>query len=171
MQRIIALLIATTVLFPIASFAQARKRTTTKSSRSTAQPKAAEIQREGATRVAGHIKSMTQFIYVLGGVAKGLEGIDAAASRNEASAAIVEQNQRYKQQVRANIQTMREAMDKLEIDFRTTPELQRYYISLAGVAQGAATAEDQAGANKFDQAGRSLLGVVNRLTDVLLAMR
>jgi hypothetical protein len=62
-------------------------------------------------------------------------------------------------------------MDKLEIDFRTTPELQRYYIGLAGVAEGAATAEDFAAANKFDQAGRSLLGVVNRLTDVLLAMR
>jgi len=172
-QRIITLLVATIILFPITSFAQARKRTATKPSRAAAAaaPKASEIQLAGATRVAGHIKSMTQFIYVLGGVAKGLEGIDAAASRNEASSAIVEQNQKYKQQVRASIQTMREAMDKLEIDFRTTPELQRYYIGLAGVAQGAATAEDQAAANKYDQAGRSLLGVVNRLTDVLLAMR
>jgi hypothetical protein len=83
----------------------------------------------------------------------------------------MEQNQKYKQQVRTSIQTMREALDKLEIDFRNTPELQRYYIGLAGVAQGAATAEDLAAANKFDQAGRSLLGVVDRLTDVLLAMR
>ena len=175
MRRIPALLLAvslaTVILVPSDTFAQTRKRTASKSSRPTPAPKAAEIQREGATRVAGQIKSMTQFIYVLGGVAKGLEGIDAAAGRNEASPAIVEQNQRYKQQVRASIQTMREAMDKLEIEFRSTPELQRYYISLAGVAQGAATAEDQAAANKFDQAGRSLLGVVNRLTDVLLAMR
>ena len=172
MQRIIALLIATLIFLPTASFAQARKRTTTtKSSRTTTTPKSSEIQREGAARVAEQIKNMTKFIYVLGGVAKGLEGVDDAAKRNEASPAIVAQTERYKQQVRTSIQTLREAMDKLEIDFRTTPELQRYYISLAGVAESAATAEDQAAANRFDQAGRSLLGVVNRLTDVLLAMR
>ena len=171
MQRIIAVLIGTLIFFPTASFAQTRKRTPTKSSRTISTPKASEIQREGAARVAGQIKNMTQFIYVLGGVAKGLEGVDDAAKRNEASTAIMAQTQRYKQQVRASIQTLREAMDKLEIDFRTTPELQRYYISLAGVAESAANAEDQAAANKFDQAGRSLLGVVNRLTDVLLAMR
>jgi GTP1/Obg family GTP-binding protein len=169
-QRIIALIMATMILFPMTTFAQTRKRTTTKSSRS-APPKASEIQREAATRVAGQIKTLTQFIYVLGGVAKGLEGVDDAARRNEASPAIMQQTQRYKQQVRASIQTLREAMDKLDIEFRTTPELQRYYTGLAGVAEGAATAEDFAAANKFDQAGRSLLGVVNRLTDVLLAMR
>ena len=125
MQRILALLLAaslaTVILFPGTSFAQTRKRTTTKSSRSTATPKASEIQREGATRVAGQIKNMTQFIYVLGGVAKGLEGVDDAAKRNEASPAIMEQTQKYKQQVRASIQTLREALDKLEIDFRSTP--------------------------------------------------
>jgi hypothetical protein len=38
----------------------------------------------------------------------------------------------------------------LEIDFRNTPELQPYYIKLAGVAAGAATAEEQAAANQFD---------------------
>lgn len=171
MQRIIAVLIMTIILFPVTSFAQTRKRITSKSSRSTTPPKASEIQREGATRVAEQIKILTRFIYLLGGVAKGLEGVDEAAKRNEASPAVLEQAQKNKQTVRASIQTLREALDKLEIDFRTIPELQRYYISLAGVAAGAATSEDQAAANKFDQAGRSLLGVVNRLTDVLLAMR
>jgi GTP1/Obg family GTP-binding protein len=161
------------MLLPNSSFAQTRKRSTTKPSRTTptTAPKASEVQREGAARVAEQIKVLTKFIYLLGGVAKGLEGVDDAAIRNEASPAIVEQTQRNKQQVRASIQTLREALDKLEIDFRSTPELQRYYISLAGVANGAATAEQLAAANKFDQAGRSLLSVVNRLTDVLLGMR
>ena len=104
-------------------------------------------------------------------VAKGLEGVDDAAKRNEASPAVIEQTQKSKQTVRASIQTLREDLDKLETDFRATPELQRYYISLAGVAQGAATAEELAAGNKFDQAGRSLLNVINRLTDVLLGMR
>jgi hypothetical protein len=65
---------------------------------------------------------------------------------------------------------VREGLDKLELDFRSNPELNRYYIKLAGVASGAAKAEDLAAANQFDQAGRSLLEVVNRLADVLLEM-
>ena len=134
-------------------------------------PKAAEIQREGASRVADQIKILTRFIYLLGGVAKGLEGVDDDVRRNQASPAIVEQTTKNKAKVRASIQTLREELDKLEIDFRTTPGLQRYYIKLAGVAAGAANAEDLAAANQFDKAGRTLLEVVNHLTDVLLEMR
>ena len=171
MQRIISLLLAIVVFFPITSFAQSRKRTTTKSNRSATMPKGSEIQREAATRVADQIKILTKFIYLLGGVAKELEDLDNAAKRKEASPTILEQAQRSKQTVRASITARREELDKLEIYFRTTPELERYYSSLAGVAESAAVAEDQAAANKFDQAGRSLLGVVNRLTDTLLAMR
>ena len=171
MQRIAALLIIVMVLFPMTSFAQTRKRTTTKSSRSSVAPKASEVQRAGAERVADQIKILTRFIYLLGGVAKGLEGVDDAARRNEASPAILEQAARNKTTVRNSIQSVREGLDKLEIDFRTTPELQRYYIKLAGVAAGAANAEDQAAANQFDKAGRTLLDVVNHLTDVLLEMR
>ena len=171
MQRIIAVLIVTIILFPVTSFSQTRKRTITKSSRTSAPPKAAEIQRQGAARVADQIKILTRFIYLLGGVAKGLESVDDAARRNEASPAIVEQAKQNKATVRTSIQSVREGLDKLEIDFRATPELQRYYIKLAGVAAGAATAEDQAAANQFDKAGRTLLEVVNHLTDVLLEMR
>jgi hypothetical protein len=176
-QRTLALLFAASLslvlLFPSLGDAQTRKRSSAaKSSRvTTPPPKTAEVTRAGATRVADEIKRLTKFIYLLGGIAKGLEGVDDAARRNEASPAVLEQTQRSKQTVRSSIQTLREDLDKLETDFRATPELQRYYIGLAGVAQGAATAEDLAAQNKFDLAGRNLLGVINRLTDVLLAMR
>jgi hypothetical protein len=171
-QRIIAALLVTIVILPIAGFAQTRKRTTAaKPSRAAAATKAAEVQREGATRVADQIKTLTRFIYLLGGVAKGLESVDDAAHRNEASPAVLEQATRNKATVRTSIQSVREGLDKLEIDFRATPELQRYYIKLAGVAAGAANAEDLAAANQFDKAGRTLLEVVNHLTDVLLEMR
>jgi hypothetical protein len=160
----------TLILSPISSFAQTRKRTT-KSSRTSAAPKTSEAQRAGAARVADQIKILTRFIYLLGGVAKGLEGVDDATRRNEASPAIVDQAKQSKATVRASIQSVREGLDKLEIDFRSTPDLQRYYIKLAGVASGAAKAEELAGANQFDKAGRTLLEVVNHLTDVLLEMR
>jgi hypothetical protein len=125
----------------------------------------------GAGRVADQIKVLTRFLYLLGGVAKSIEAADVAAQRNEASPAIIEQTQKSKETVKSSLRNVREGLDKLEIDFRSTPDLQRYYTRLAGVAAGAATAEEQAAANQFDQAGRSLLGVVNRLTDVLLEMR
>ena len=170
-QRIAALLTIAVVLFPVTSLAQTRKRATTKSSRSSAAPKTSDVQHDGAQRVADQIKVLTRFIYLLGGVAKGLEGVDDAARRNEASPAILEQAARNKTTVRNSIQSVREGLDKLEIDFRATQDLQRYYIKLAGVAAGAASAEDQAAANQFDKAGRTLLEVVNHLTDVLLEMR
>jgi hypothetical protein len=114
---------------------------------------------------------LTRFIYLLGGVTSGIAAVDEAARRNEASPTVLQQNQQSKAQVRTSIQGFRETLDKLEIDFRATPELQPYYIKLAGVASGAATAEDLAAKNQFDAAGRQLLNVINRLTDVLLLMR
>jgi hypothetical protein len=170
-QRILAVLIVIIILFPLPGVSQTRKRTITRSGRSGPAPKASEVQREGAEQVAGQIKILTRFIYLLGGVAKGLEGVDDAARRNEAPAAVLDQAARNKARVRSSIQSVREGLDKLEIDFRTTPGLQRHYIKLAGVASDAATAEDQAASNQFDKAGRTLLDVVNHLTDVLLEMR
>lgn len=125
----------------------------------------------GATRVGDQIKFLTRFIYLLGGVSSGIAAVDEAARRNEASPAILQKNQQSKATVKSSITGFRESLDKLEIDFRNTPELQPFYIKLAGVAAGAATAEEQAAANQFDAAGRSLLNVINRLTDVLVVMR
>ncbi len=172
MQRILAALMATVILFPITGFTQTRRRSASRpSTTSSDTARIALVRTQGAGRVAEQVKTLTRFIYLLGGVAKGLEGVDDAVRRNEATPAILEQAKSNKATVRTSIQKVREAMDKLEIDFRGTPELQRYYIRLAGVASGAAKAEELAAANQFDRAGRTLLDVVNRLTDVLLEMR
>jgi hypothetical protein len=127
------------------------------------------VRTQGATRVADQIKNLTKFMYILGGVTSSIAAVEDAARRSGASPA--DQTAQQKAIVRNTIQNIREGLDKLEIDFRGTPELQPYYIKLAGVAAGAASAEEQAAANKFDAAGRQLLNVVNRLTDVLLLMR
>src|SRR5712691_5393066 len=161
------LLLATTAL------AQTRRRT----SRAPAAPKQtsaqanAEVRTNGATKVAEQIKNLTRFVYLLGGVAKGIEQVEEAARKNEASPAALQQNEQNKAVVKTSLRNVREGLDQLEVYFRGTPELEGYYLKLAGSASGAATAEDQAAAGHFDQAGRTLLSVVNRLTDVLLAMR
>lgn len=177
LRRTFILSIICLLLLPASLIAQSRQRTTTnrrstqKSSRPQTSQTSGAAQEAGAARVADQIKVLTRFLYLLGGVAKGIEAADAAARAGEATPAQIEQTQRSKATVKESLRNVREGLDNLEIDFRTKPELLRYYTKLAGVASGAAAAEDQAAANQFDQAGRTLLGVVNRLTDVLLEMR
>lgn len=172
----ITIVMISILLLSTAAVSQTRSRTTTKRSTQTsrttaAQQAAAEVRAGAATRVGDQIKNLSRFLYLLGGVAKGIEQLDEAARSNQGSPAALQQNEQNKAKVRSSFQDFRVGLDQLEIHFRSTPELQPYYIKLAGSAAGAASAEDLAGAGRFDQAGRQLLGVVNRLTDVLLAMR
>jgi hypothetical protein len=172
LKRTIMLLLAVMLIAP-GVLAQTRNRSTSAKSKSAnaATQRAAEAKMSGATRVADQIKFLTKFIYLLGGATSNIATVDESIKRNQAGPDAAQKNQLAKTQVRTGIEGFREALDKLEIDFRATPELQPYYIKLAGVAAGAADAEQKASANQFDAAGRSLLAVVNRLTDVLLAMR
>jgi hypothetical protein len=172
LKRIAITLLAALFLTPFSAFSQTRNRSSRpKPAPAAATQRVTEVRTAGATRVADQIKFLTKFIYLLGGVTSGIAAVDEAARRNEASPAIVQKNQQSKVTVKSSITGFRESLDKLEIDFRNTPELQPYYIKLAGVAAGAATAEEQANANQFDAAGRTLLNVINRLTDVLVVMR
>lgn len=173
LKRACILGVACLMLLPATALSQQRRRTTgsKRSTRATTAQAGANTVREGERRVAEKIKVLTRFLYLLGRVSSSLETADDMAQRNEASPAAVEQVQKKKTEVKTTLRNVREGLDELEIHFRSTPDLQRYYTKLAGVAQAAASAEDQAAANRFDQAGRSLLDVVNRLADVLLEMR
>lgn len=170
MKRATILALVFALLVPVTAMSQTRKRTSRKTPAAT-KPQPDALVHDGATEVANQIKILTRFIYVLGGVAKGIEQTEGAVRRNEASPNIVAQLQKDKATVKQSLQSVREGLDKLEVKFRSTPDLNRYYTLLVGSAAGAATAEDQAAAGHLDQAGRSLLGVVGRLTDVLLEMK
>ncbi len=168
------LILVCLLLLSTTALAQSRSRTTKRSTPATKtapQPSNAEEKTAGAAKVADQIKNLTKFVYLLGGVAKGIEGVDAAAQKNEASPAALQQNEQNKTTVKNSLRNVREGLDQLEIYFRATPGLLDGYRKLAGSASGAADAEAQAAAGHFDQAGRTMLGVVNRLTDVLLVMR
>jgi hypothetical protein len=170
LKRATILALVFALFLPLTAMSQTRRRTSRRAPAAT-KPQAASVVHDGAMEVANQIKILTRFIYVLGGVARGIEQTEAAVRRNEASPAIVTQLQKDKASVKQSLQGVREGLDKLEVRFRSTPDLNRYYTDLVGSAAGAANAEDQAAAGHLDQAGRSLLGVVNRLTDVLLEMK
>jgi hypothetical protein len=172
MNRFVIFAIACFLALPATALAQTRSRKTSQASTNkTASLAVAQARAEGASRVATQIKNLTRFVYLLGGVAKGIEAADEAAKKGEASPTALAKNQENKTTVKTSLQNVREGLDQLEIYFRSTPGLEGYYLKLAGSASGAATAEDLAAAGRFDQSGRTLLGVINRLTDVLLAMR
>ncbi|MFN2455737.1 MAG: hypothetical protein ABR577_16120 [Pyrinomonadaceae bacterium] len=184
MKRTRKLIVAGVVLMllmPVAALSQTRRRSSGQpqrrapsSSTTTAAnaPKAsADARAAGASRVAEQIKLLSRFLYLYGRVSNGFDVAAEAASRDETSTAATQKTEQSKVVVRQSLRDFREGLDNLEISFRTTPELQRYYTRLAGVAAGAADAEAQAAANQYEPAGRALIGVVNRLTDVLLEMR
>lgn len=172
-KRIAIALLVAILIAPAAALGQTRKRSTSSrpSSTTSATQRVSQARTAGAQRVADQIKLMTKFVYLLGGVTSGIAAVDEAAKRNEASPELLQKNQQNKVTVKTSIQGFREGLDKLEIDFRNQPDLQPFYIKLAGSAAGAASAEEQAAANQFDAAGRSLLTVIGRLADVLVIMR
>jgi hypothetical protein len=174
LKRVSILILAYVVLLSPPGISQTRKRGAPRRNANASKPAASKPAAEtqaGRDRLAGQIKTLSQFLYLLGGVTKGIEAADSSARNREASSASIEQNERNKTRVRESIRNVRDGLDKLERDFRGDPALKIYYQYLAGVASIAATAENQAAANRFDEAGRSLLKAVNQLADALAAMR
>jgi hypothetical protein len=174
LRKALVLVLVYLIVSAAVAVSQTRRRSTPRRSPRTSTTQAEKVSAEvqaGRQRLASQIKTLTQFLYLFGGIAKGIESADEEARRGEASPPAIKLNERNKTTLRENIRRVREGLDKLEYDFRFTPALTRYYTHLAGVARTGETAENQAAANRFDEAGRSLLKSVERLTDTLVAMR
>jgi len=168
------LILVSILVLSTTALGQTRKRTTRSSAPAKA-TKAAEaemaaaaaVKTEGATKIANQIKNLATFLYLLGGVARSIESLDAAAKTGQAAPTV----EKSKAQLRQSFTDFRVALDALEVNFRSTPALQPYYTKLTGSASGAADAETQAAAGQFNNAGRTLITVVGRLADALVAMR
>lgn len=148
--------------------AQTRTRRTTPPQRrgAASAPKSTADQTQvNAARIklADQIKNLTRFVYLYGRFSKDLENVSAQAESAEVA-------RRTKAALLTNFANFREGLDLLERDFRFAPGLSRHYAKLQGAAQKISDAEAQANASQYDRAGRSLLDVVNQLTDVLLEM-
>ena len=165
------------LLLPSASLAQTRGRRTANKRRApapaiSAPPESNTALREAKGRVADQIKNLTRFIYLYGRVSNGIETTEDQAKRGGMpSDQVTGLTSRSKATLGNTLKNIREGLEQLETYFRSTPEVERFYGRLAGVAASAADAEDKAAANQLDQAGRSLIEVVNRLTDALLEMQ
>ena len=180
MQIVRVLSLLCLLALPVASHAQTRQRATPRkrpastrpTTRSTNKPPNATALNEARLRVADKIKVLTKFLYLYARTSKELEATEAAArTGGQLPPQIQTKLEQNRAQLRGNLQNVRAGLDELELYFKTTPGADAYYQSLAGVAATAADAENKVTAGQLDAAGRALLDVVNRLTDVLIDMQ
>ncbi|MFL6211108.1 MAG: hypothetical protein ACJ74W_19825 [Pyrinomonadaceae bacterium] len=177
MQIVRVLSLFCLIALPVVSHGQTRQRTTprkrpagTRTTRNTnTPPPNATALNEARLRVADKIKVLTKFLYLYARTSKELEATEAQArAGGQLPPQVQSALERNRATLRANLQNVRAGLDELELYFKTTPGADAYYQNLAGVAATAADAEDKVTAGQLDAAGRSLLEVINRLTDVLL---
>jgi len=122
------------------------------------------VVKDESLKVANQIKNISRFVFVLGGTARTIEDIDKDP---KASPSVKEKNRAAKQTVLQTIKDVRAGMVQLESDFHAKPELRPFIVFIQGVSETAGIAEDQATAGQFNTAGKTLLEVVNKLTDTL----
>jgi len=173
LKRISMIVLASLLALSAATaFGQTRRRTTTRKGRATTtQSTATTDARAAATRLAEQIKSLGRFLYLYGPISKDLASSEAGAQSTQSSPTATEAIQRNRAKLREVFQNYRAQMDELETLFSSSSGLRLYYTRLLGVAASAARAEDSVAAGRYDEAGKSLLDVMNRLTDVLLQMQ
>ena len=126
--------------------------------------------KQGAEKVSVQIKNTTKFLYTLGGIAKGIEDIDKAVKARKASREVADQNEQFKRDVLQSIRNLRAGLIALEIDFRTQDQLKPFLLKIQGISDISGRAEDYALSGQFNESGKTLLIVVEKLADTLAAM-
>jgi hypothetical protein len=172
LKNFIVFLVIFTFILGISIDANAQRRRTKarKTPAAATQPNNSADIKKGAEDVAIQLKNVSRFVFVLGGVAKGIEDIDKAVKEGKASREIANKNAQFKDDVITSIRALRAGLIRLDVDFRANPALRKYMINLQNVAGQSARAEDLALAGRFNDSGKELLLVVETLTDTLVAM-
>ncbi|MCS6874435.1 MAG: hypothetical protein N2Z23_03360 [Pyrinomonadaceae bacterium] len=136
------------------------------------QPKlTAQAQITGsAEKISIQIVNLTRFLYILGGVAKGIEEIDEQAKQKKISQALIDKNFEFKRKTIQSIKDIVASLAALEVEFRTKAELKNYQSKIAGITDIAVAAEEQASNGNFTESGKTLLLVVEKLTATLVSM-
>ena len=152
--------------------AQKRKTTSKKTKTATATTTSitnSEIK-SGAEKVAIQIKNLSKFIYSLGDVARVTEDLDREIAAGKASRNAPALNAKNKQAIVTTIKNLRAGFAALEIEFRTKPALKPYLFQIQGISDMSGVAEDQASAGQLTESGKTLLVVIEKLTDTLAAL-
>jgi hypothetical protein len=172
MKRLRALVLTALILAIAAAAAFGQKsKSTSKKAAAQAVPAASALElREGADKVAIQIKNVTKFLYMLGGIAYGIEDQDAQAKTKTLPRSTLDANAANKAKVMQAIRNLRAGIAILEVEFRTKPSLKKFMPQIDGITQISAQCEDLAAAGRFSESGQPLLLLVEKLSDALAAM-
>jgi len=148
-----------------------KKKSTNKKTTTTTTPVVNNVGiKDGANKVSIQIKNLTKYLYSLGGVARAYEDLGAEIQNGKATKTGVDLYARNKQTVITTMKNFRAGLAALEVEFRTKPELKLYIGQIQGITDLCGQAEDLANSGRFLDSGKSLLVVVEKLSDTLVAM-
>lgn len=171
MNRALILLTVLLLVLPTAALAQKKKRTPPPKPAATAPAPPPPDTRMEATQVANTLKALTKFIFLYGKIVNGLEVADDQAKRGRLAPRVIEQNIENKNGVMKGIGGLKDQVDKLGQVLQANPRLQVPYVNLAGVAQKITEAQGLVQNSQYDDAGRSLVTAIERLTDILMQVK
>lgn len=177
-SNLIKIVLVFAFLFALNVTAEAQRRRTTRPKPKPAPTKTTPATtpvsnfeiKNGAEKVSVQIKNLTKFIYVLGGVARGIEDIDKEMKTGKVSREVQDKNAKFKQSVLLSLRNLRTGLAAVEVDFRAKPELKPYLSHVQGISEMSYKAEDLAVAGQFTESGKMLLIIVEKLADTLAAM-
>lgn len=127
--------------------------------------------RAEASQVATQIKNVTNFIYVYGKIVNSLEVADEQVKNKQTSPEIQALNQKSKDALILRIRDLRAGLDNLAKSFKANQRLQVQYLKLNYATDAALNAERLATAGRYEEAGKTLVQVIERLTDTVISMR
>lgn len=176
-RNILTTLTILTFVFCLNLTADAQKRRTTKRTASaakttTAANNAANIAeiKASAAKVSTQVKNVTKFIYLLGGIASGIEEIDKEAKTRKVSQNALNINDKNKRKVIQSLKDLRAGLAALEAEFRTKPALRLYNFNIQGISDMSGQAEDLAASGQFTESGKMLISIVEKLSDTLVSL-
>jgi hypothetical protein len=164
---VLAALIAVVCAQQESSLAQKRK----PAPRAKPTPTPAPDMRAEAAQVATQIKNISNFIYVYGKIVNSLEVADEQVKNKLTSPEIQAQNQKSKEALILRIRDLRAGLDNLAKSFQANPRLQVQYLKLTYATDSVINAERLASAGRYEEAGKTLVLVIERLTDTVISMR
>ncbi|HEY2931308.1 MAG TPA: hypothetical protein VGK99_06130 [Acidobacteriota bacterium] len=170
MRKFLILALLLSFLFPRALVSQRKPPKQRPPASASEQQPTAEIGAQ-AMGLAEQLKLLSRFLYIYGKISAGFETADEQLRRGEISETVLEQITRSKAAVAGNISAFRAGLKKLEPAFKTTPRLQPLYPRLTAISDTIAGAEQLASANRFDEAGKTLVAAAEKMTDLLASMK
>jgi len=134
-------------------------------------PTPAPDMRAEASQVATQIKNVSNFIYVYGKIVNSLEVADEQVKNKQTSPEIQAKNQKSKDALILRMSDLRAGLENVAKSFQANPRMQVQYLKLTYATDAVLNAQRLAAAGKYDEAGKSLVTSVERLTDAMVSMR